>query len=359
MRKKISLFIPSFDIGGVERVMITLANHLAGLGNEVSLVVTRDKGDLRPEIDAAVSVVDLGDIQLRKALLPLMRYLKKNKPDYLFSGPDFPNIMALLAKSLVKVDTRVIITQHNFFDASVQKLGMHGRIFPFLAKCLYPKAYRIVAVSEGVKGMLRGWGIPEEKLKRIYNPMDLRNIRALANEDPGLELPENFIVYVGRLNLIKNLTLLLDAMVQLRRSHPDLKLLVLGGGEEMEALKQYCQKKELESHVIFFGNSQNPFPVLKRARILVLPSRSESFGNVLVEAMALGVTSVATPTPGAKEVSENGKSAYLVNTFTDPVEIAAKIDYACRYPLRKYSLYKRALAFNAAEIIKEYTGLIS
>ncbi len=359
MRKKISLFIPSFDIGGVERVMITLANYWAGLGNEVSLIVTRDKGDLRPEIDAAVSIVNLGDIQLRKALLPLMRYLKKNKPDYLFSGPDFPNVMALLAKSLSKVPTRVIVTQHNFFDAAVQKLGIHGRIFPFLAKCLYPKAYRVVAVSEGVKGMLRGWGIPEEKLTRIYNPIDLRNIRALAKEEPGMELPENFIIYLGRLNLIKNLTFLLDSMAQLRMSNPDMKLLMLGGGEEMEALKQYCLNKELENHVIFFGNSQNPFPVLKQARLLVLPSWSESFGNVLVEAMALGVTSVATPTSGASEVSENGKSVYLVNTFTDSVEMAAKIDYACQHPIRKYSLYKRALAFQAGKIIKEYTSLIS
>ncbi len=359
MRKKISLFIPSFDTGGVERVMITLANHLAGSGYEVSLVVTRDKGGLRSEVDEAVSVVDLGDIQLRKALWPLVRYLKRSRPDYLFSGPDFPNIMALLAKSLSGVHTRVIVTQHNFFDAAVRKLGMHGRMFPFLAKCLYPGAYRVVAVSEGVKGMLREWGIAEEKLKRIYNPVDLSHIRALAKEDPDVELPENFIVYLGRLNLIKNLAFLLDAMEQLRMSRPEVKLLMLGEGEEMEALKQYCREKGLESHVVFFGNLQNPFPVLKRARLLVLPSWSESFGNVLVEAMALGVTSVATPTPGANEVSENGKSVYLVNTFTDPAEMAAKIDYACRHPLRKYSLYRRALAFDAGKIMKEYTNIIS
>ena len=148
--KKIALFFPSFEVGGVEKVMIVLANRLKSLQYEI-VVIAKDRGVLRKLLYANVEVVDLGNRRIRSSLFFLKRILQEYEVDCLISGPDFPNFISIIANIFSRKKVKLIITQHCYFNIETKRLGIHGRIFPFLVKLLYHKADVVVAVSDGIK----------------------------------------------------------------------------------------------------------------------------------------------------------------------------------------------------------------
>lgn len=114
--RKIAIFFPSFNIGGVERVMIDLANTLHSLGERVSIVVCNNSGKLKESLNVEIPIFSL-DVKLRRALFPLKRFVKEQNITVLLSGPDFPNFLSVLASRLLKYPPQIYLTQHNLFNA--------------------------------------------------------------------------------------------------------------------------------------------------------------------------------------------------------------------------------------------------
>lgn len=355
--KKIVIFIPGFNIGGVERVMVALANHLFADGYCVTLLVAKDEGELRTFVTKNIEIVCLGNVRLRNILRPLILYLNSTNPDFILCGPDFVNLITIVANVFVKNKTKVIVTQHCYFNVGIKRLGIHARLIPLGIKILYPYAYRIVAVAEGIKSMLLERGIPSDKVIRIYNPIDVATTIQLALSDPGISLPDNYIVYIGRLSYVKNLPLLLRAFALFRKKIA-VSLIIVGDGTEKEQLIRMSEKLGIGKEVVFCGSLANPFPVLAKARLSVLPSFSESFGNVIVESMALGITTVGTPTQGIREISDEGKYVYLSDDFSDEVNFARLLEYAYRHPIEPAVLYERSLIFDVGKSIGLYSDLL-
>ena len=356
--KKIVIFIPSFHIGGVERVMVSVANYLFAGGYPVTLLVAKEEGELQTFVNKNIEVVCLGNVKLRNSLRPLICYLKSANPDFILCGPDFVNLITIVAHIFLQSKTKVIISQHCYFDIETKRLGLHGKLIPWGMKIFYPRAYRIVAVSDGIKEMLLKYGLPNNKIVRIYNPVDIQSVVCFASEKTEIELPSNYIVYVGRLSYVKNIPLLLRAFA-LFRKQKSVSLVIIGEGTEKERLLLISRELGIERDVIFCGGLGNPFPILAKARLAVLPSFSESFGSVIVEAMALGVTSVATPTLGVREISEDGKFVYLSGDNPDEISFARLLEYAYEHPMDASLLYKRSLEFDPGKVIGLYRDLLN
>jgi len=355
--KKIALFFPSFDVGGVEKVMIAIANRLYDLQFEV-IVITKNKGALRDSLNRNIKVADLGSRRIRSSLFFMIDTLTSNKIECLISGPDFCNYIAVAANLLLRNKVRLIITQHNYLNIESKRLGIHGRFTPLLMRLLYGKADVIIAVSNGIKKMLESVKLPVNKINRIYNPIDLELIQKMADEHVT-DLPTSkYIIYLGRLAFIKNISLALSAFALFLKLKPEYKLLILGDGDQRDKLMEQARKQKLNDYVIWGGEKLNPYPYLKQASFLLLPSMSESFGNVVVEAMSLGVTVVSTPTAGVLEIDDGRGDIYISNSLLDEKDLYDKMKYAVSYPVSADKLKERAKAFNTISIIDEYVQLL-
>lgn len=346
-------------MGGVERAFVTLANELVKHHYRVTFIVCREEGIFLSKIASEIKIVNFGGIHLKFAFVKLTRYLYAETPDYLISGPDFPNIVAIISSKLSCCKTKVIVTQHNYFNISIKKIGLKGKILPWLVKQFYPYAFKIVAVSDGIVHFLYSLNLSKEKIVKIYNPIDINTIREAAKKVDDLDIPNDFILFLGRLDIVKNIPLLINAFKKLLLDYPELSLVIVGAGEEEKKLKRLIKELELSEHVFMKGLLSNPFGILRKARLLVLPSFSESFGNVLVEAMTLGVTSVSTPNAGACEILQNGKLGYLTTTFDNSEEFAIKLKQGILQPFSTSILELAAEQYAANSIVMEFKDILN
>ena len=128
---------------------------------------------------------------------------------------------------------------------------------------------------------------------------------------------------------MKNLPFLFNSFDAIESNN--LKLLVIGDGPYKEEVKIAALKSKKRDNIIIVGAKANPMPYIKKAKCLVLPSTSESFGLVLLEALCLGKPVVTTPTKGALEVLSSCKDSFISSGFNNPEEFANLIEQACSH----------------------------
>lgn len=213
--------------------------------------------------------------------------------------------------------TRVVFTIHSptqfLNDLSTSKRWVVEGLFRMTIRM----ADEIVAVSRGVATDWADYfGIPNERIRVIYNPVDVERIQELAAQATAdtmqLENTVPLILAVGRLSPEKDFATLLWAFAILRERRP-ARLLILGEGEERATLTQLAADLGITEWVSLPGFVPNPHPYMARASVLALSSRYEGFSNVILEALALGIPIVATDCPyGPSEILEGGRYGALV-----------------------------------------------
>lgn len=322
--KKIAFFMPKLDIGGIERVFITYANELVNRGFTVDFVLCKTGGTLQTLLCDEVNIYDLGGLQLRNAFFPLRKYLKANKPDYLYTGSNYQNLLCTIV--CLGVKTKVIISQHNYFDIDV-KASKFSVIEKIAMRLIYPLADCIIAVSDGIRNYLIGSvGLKDTDVVYLPNPIDFAYTTKRSFEKADLELPAKYIVFIGRLTQVKNLQLLLESFDKSRIEDQDL--VIVGDGECMNNLRIRTSLLSKKDKIHFIGKVSNPLPYLAKASCLVLCSFSEALPTILLEALCLKVPIASTPTKGALEIIANVPGCYISKSFSDVDEFSRILELA-------------------------------
>ena len=317
-RGRLALFMPGFAGGGAERVMLILAQGFADHGVQVDVVVIKAKGPLLSDVPENVRGVDLDARRIAFSLDPFARYLRAAKPDAVLAMLPSTNVIAILARAMVRGRSRLVIGEQNTLSATMK--GTHfkrARILPSLMRRTYPKADAVVAASVGVADDLTQMlGIPRDKIDVIYNPIDVSRIRALASkpiDEPWFDANAgDVILAVGRLTRQKDFPALIRAFALLHRQRP-ARLLILGEGEDRPELEKLVRELGLDGEVRLPGFVSNPYAYMRRASVFVLSSRWEGFGLVVAEALACGTPVVSTDCPsGPREILKDGALGRLV-----------------------------------------------
>jgi glycosyltransferase involved in cell wall biosynthesis len=177
----------------------------------------------------------------------------------------------------------------------------HPAMWRWAYRHLYPRADRIICLSDAmIEDLVEHFGVPREKLVRIYNPVDTEMVRRSADAQANPYVGAGpHLVTAGRLAREKGIDILLDAMPAVLAALPGARLHVLGEGPEEAALQAQAKALGVPEQVEFLGFRQNPWPHLKHADLFILPSRYEGLPNALLEALALGTPAVAAACPGA------------------------------------------------------------
>lgn len=358
MKTDVAIFLPSLRGGGAERVMVTLANGFVERGHKVDLVLTRAEGPYLPEVCSAVRIVDLNKGRVLASLVPLARYLRRERPHAMLSALNHANIIAILARKVSGAPTRMVVSERSSLT-SLQETRA-GRRMLWLMRRFYPWADQIVAVSQAMADQLQEQlGLSPDRIAAIPNPVDIDAIREQAQctpDHPWLKPGQPPVVLaVGRLVAAKDYPTLLEAFAKVRQNI-DARLVILGEGSLRAELEERIHHLGLQDVVDMPGFQPNPFGWMAACSVYVLSSRYEGFPNSLVQAMACGAKIVSTDCPtGPVEILEDGKWGRLVPV--GDVEVLAESLIAAIGTSDLPDTQRRVENFRADHIVEMYLAV--
>lgn len=362
---RLALLLPDLLGGGAQRAIVTLANGLAARGAAVDLLLARAIGEYFHEVDSSVRIVHLGARRASvTAIVPLAKYLDRERPDAVLSTLAFTNVGAVLARWLASHTPWLVLRE----AASLTGVGeavesWKYRLTPLVVRVAYRYADRVVGVSEGVSRELREKGrLPQKRVVTIYNPVVTANLPGLAEEP--VDHPwfaaggPRTILGVGRLKPQKDFATLVRAF-HLLRQRLNCRLMILGEGEQREELRRLAEDLGHGEEVAMPGFVQNPFRFMSRSDVFVLSSRFEGLPNVLIQAMATGCPVVSTDCPhGPKEILESGKWGQLVQVG-DEEGMARAIEAVLEGRIERKDTRRRARDFSADRAVDAYWKLLT
>lgn len=334
--------------GGIERRIWGLSKELVKRGHEV-FVLTSLLPDTKPEetVDGVrvrrleSKFYDIANYNppflTTKGIAEAIRDIAPDVIDFHYRwAPDYTRSVKKVRK-----DIPVVFTFHNTFGEGE---GLEGRI-SYLSDSIFKYFLRqcdlVVCVSDFIRRDLKGRGIKEEKLRVVYNGIDLTpdaevaRLRAL----PGRPAAP-YAVFAGRLVRTKGLNMLVEAVSRLK--HP-LNFKICGEGPELESLKDEASDFGVADRFDFLGYTEEAVKrqLIAQADLMVHPATFESFGIILLEAIDLGCPIVSTSVGGVPEVV--GDAGVLV-TPGSPEELTLAIDALMADPARREAMSRQGRA---------------
>lgn len=314
---KIGLLITKLNGGGAERTAANLSPLFDEYGEEVYLI-TFDGSNITYPYKGKLIDLSLGinknvfDAIKKniKRIIKVKKIKKKYNLDVCISFLDTPNLVNVLSGGKCKK----IVSIRNYL--SLEKPSF---IRKQLIRFSSIRADKTVCISKNVEYDMRDFfKIKEKKLCTIYNPVDIKSLLTIEEDYTfDKEFSDYFnIVTMGRLTYQKGQWNLIYAIKDIVVQYPKVRLYILGDGELKNELEELVKKLELEEHVFFLGFISNAHKFLRQCDLFVLTSLFEGLGNVLLEAMALGLPVISTdcksgpreiiaPNSNIKSVCEN------------------------------------------------------
>ncbi len=361
--RRLAIFVSFSGTGGVERVTLNLLQGLSTHDVEVDLLAVIAKKGQLPEIPwPNVRLIDLKIKHSQMAIPALIRYLRSQHPDVLMVAKDRAVRAAVIAHWLARVDTRLVGQLHmnmTGFLASKPALQRWLRTAPM--RWLFPCLDKIVCVSEGVvEDTLAITGMPRDRVIAIRNPVitpELAKQSEAPVDHPWFNEDVPVILGAGRLTPEKDFPTLIRAFSRVRQDK-NCRLMILGEGPLQPELQRLIVELGLEGVVSLSGYRANPFAYMKRASLFVMSSAWEGSGNVLVEALALGIPSVSTDCPyGPRETLANGKYGPLV-PVGDYEALADAMSDVLKNPLPSGFLRQAVLEFTIEYSAQRYLDVL-
>lgn len=294
---RIGFALPHLRAGGIEVGVLALANELTRRGHQVHLFLRRAEGELLEELDPRVRRHDAGGRRAIALSGWLARGLKREGIALLYSGTNAMNLGAALALRHMTPDAR---PAHMLSEHSTPAAYLSQAKWPMLRRLamrgLYPRADCLVAPLEG---LAREWldhlGLDHPRPATLPNPV-------LPDAGEGAEsvttAPRQGVIAVGRLHHDKGFDRLIAAMALLRDGGAAPDLTIWGEGAARPGLERHLAELGLSENIRLPGVTRELPARLGRARLLVVPSRREGFGNVVVEALAAATPVLATDCAG-------------------------------------------------------------
>lgn len=363
--KKLAIFLPRLGGGGAERIMVLLANQSVARGLQVDLVLNTLDGPYIDDVDPRVRIIELGALRVWKVLPRLVSYFRTHRPHAALSTLYRQNFLVILAHRVARSKARLVVREANTFSRQVEHERENlsrlrrakGQIDLQILPRLYPLTDRVIAISEGVRqDLIHFLGLSPDHVETIHNPIDLDSVTTQGSiAEDGISKSEEvpLILSMGRLEAQKDFPTLLRGFAEARKVRP-MKLIILGEGSQREALRELARELSITDDLQMPGFLKNPFATIKKADLFCLASRWEGFGNVFIEALALGVPVVATDCPsGPAEILENGTYGSLV-PVGDSAALAKAILQELEAPRDKEILRRRASFFSAHRVVPKY-----
>jgi len=319
---RIVFFIGSLKQGGAERVIANLSNFFIQKHN-VTIITTTLSDEICYELDNNISIQTL-DVKknkricfIKKNLMRLKRLeklLKEVQPNIIVSFLPEQNFRVLFLRKKIRVP--ILISERN----DPQRTYV-SKSYQFLMKKLYIKADGYIFQTKKARDYFNWIEGIDQKSWIISNPVNQKFIGKLYTGSRA-----KTIVTVGRLEKQKNHSLLIKAFKAIKKIHPDYQLIIFGEGSQRESLEKLIDDLNLKDDVFLPGNKKNIREMIINASLFILSSDFEGMPNALMEALVLGIPSIATDCPcgGPEMLIKDGENGILF-PVGDEKELVKKI----------------------------------
>jgi len=314
---KVLLVVHGLPIGGTEVMVCHLARYLRDSNVEVELGCLDQVGELGKELREEGFPITLygrrpgWDLGLPRRI---GRHVRSGGFEVVHAHQYTCFLYGALAGLFAR--TPLVFTEHGRFfpDVPSWKRRIFNRLFGGTARC-------ITAVSQGVKeSLVRVEGFRPENVDVLYNGIDVERFAAAGRRSreelrrrAGLPVDATIVGTVGRLDSIKNQSLLLHSVARLSTHQADLNLVIVGDGPERNRLEKEAEQLGIGDRVDFLGNRSDTPELIAAFDVFALSSLSEGTPMTLLEAMAAGTPIVSTAVGGIPEILTTDEDSILVD----------------------------------------------
>ena len=383
-KAKVLFYNGSLRMGGIERILTEVLQNIDREKIEIDLVIEdgiKSLNVFEKDIPKDVKIYYLKPEEIikktdfyrqkrknifYKVIYNLMMnyesYLKKKKLKKIVKDNKYNVVVDFdmgLSKyiDLIKADKKIAWV-HSSIENWYQKKSRIKRLGERLKKY-----NNIVTICDEMKkNTIELYPFLEEKIVRIYNPFNFERI--LKNSEREIQnkniLKEPFAVSVMRLTEnSKDFDTLIKAWQMLEQQNINLKLYILGDGSDKKNIESKIKNAGQEDSVILLGNVTNPYPWIKKSKMLIHSSKFEGLPTVLIEALILNKVVISSNcVSGPKEILENGEIGYLYEVG-DYKKLADLIINNLENPhLNLELLNEKIQKYKKENVIKEYERLI-
>lgn len=320
----VAFFLPHFNAGGIERVVHNLLIHLDRSRFSPTLILRARTGSLLGQLPSDLPVYDLGGKPIRSSILPLAAALKLCRAQVVYSGTNAANLGLLASSFLMRRGPAMVISEHTM-PAQYLEEAKWRRLRLGAMRRLYRRASTVAVPTDDIgaelKSILRAPALP---IVTLANPVIDLSATERVHPLPALMTQTGAPIFVtaGRFVPAKAFDVLCSAFARLRTNYPGARLIILGDGPERTRLAGLIESLGQTRSIELPGMVDDPISYFRHATAVVLSSRREGFGNVLVEAMAAGAPVIATDcSPGPRGIVMNGEAGLLVPP-EDPAALA-------------------------------------
>ncbi|MGD0295015.1 MAG: glycosyltransferase [Terracidiphilus sp.] len=308
--------VDSMEVGGAETLVSQMCRLQREQGHDPRVYAVASLGPLGEQMRAEGFVVRASvGLYLSSAVRNFFRIFKESLPDVVHLHNPTPTFYAAGAAQMAGVP-RIVSTRHSLV-APPRRLIVELKYAFAATSCDW-----IVGVCDTTTNNLKSMhGVPARKIVRVYNGTD--PVKRVASH---LWPPKSgfTLVYVGRLEPVKNHPLLLNAFRVALQSMPGLRLWMVGDGSERKMLENLSVELGVASHVTFWGQQLDVAPFFSAADAFIMSSKSEGLPVSLLQAFSLGLPAIVTDVGGMTEVVRLAKAGLTVS-LTDPASMGAAI----------------------------------
>ena len=375
-KKKILIRIGSLRHGGAEKVLVTFLKNLSPDKYEIDLLLNLYSGKYLKDVPSWINVYYLNKGEMittnrpqdipEKAFRVIYQNMLKKFPKLLYKfilpnktyDIEFAAIHGMadeILNSPIK-SSKKIVWIHN--DLSNIPEYTNDRLKSFF------KFDRILVISEKINQLFLDLATSEkekQKVVRIYNPIDVEEIKRLAKKPCDLPKFENepTFVSIGTVFPQKGFDRLLRAHRRLLDEGFKHQIWIVGDGYDFPNIKNLVDDLQVNKTAHLIGFKENPYPYFIKADYYILSSRYEGYPTVLFEAMTLAKPIIATDVSGVREMLNDGELGHIIDNSEDAIYEGLK--YFIQHPeeAKKYqqNIEAKALPFelkNAVNSIEQY-----
>lgn len=330
----------SMEMGGVEKVMLSLLNNLDKEKFDMTVLLSLNQGELRNEFPHHVRKIYLvdgkEDLSTNPVLQKIQLLQRKWKLEKFRKNPE--KIDRKILKN--EFDVEIAMTYNDFepvlnsSNKNSKKIGwFHSEIDlpklqPLVPKILrhFPQFDYMVYCSEKIMQIMHRTypNLPYPPESVIINAVPVDEIRKKSEEKIPDFKNRPVFVSVGRLHTRKGYHKLMDAHHKLLKEGFKHSVVIIGDGEELPNLLIQQKKLCVEETFILAGNKMNPYPYIKNADFFILPSESEAWPLVISEALILQKPIIATGVGDIELMIEDGKTGHVIRYETSEIYEAMK-----------------------------------
>jgi glycosyltransferase involved in cell wall biosynthesis len=372
-RKKILFLITKSNWGGAQRYVFDLANNLPSDQFDVS-VATGGDGMLVEKLQHAGLKVhllkdlkrDVSVISEIKVFFSLLKLIQKERPDILHLNSSKAGALGAIIGRICRVP-KILFTAHGW-AFNEDRPQWQKTVLKTIHWLTIKLSHVTIAVSQGMKKEMDWLGV-EKKMVVVHLGRTVADMKYKDESRGTLEMKvidttarlidyhdDLWIGTIAELHPIKRINRAINAVSALIKDFPGLRFIIIHDGELKAELQQQVKDLGLQEHVFFTGVIEDAARLLPAFDLFVLPSKSEAFGYVLIEAGLASVPVVATEVGGITDIITNGENGLLVPPDDTPALTQAIRTVISNDDLR-HSLarahYERSMTFTVEKMIKE------